>query len=63
MTITTICRMIAARIGAAGRDQTGATAVEYAIIIALIAGVIILAVAALGLKTGANFSKIIDAWE
>lgn len=63
MTITTICRRIAARIAAGSTDQTGATAVEYAIIIALIAGVIILAVTAVGVKTGANFSKIIDAWE
>lgn len=44
------------------RGEDGATAVEYAIIIALIAGVIILAVTLVGVKTGANFSRITDAW-
>ena len=44
------------------RAEDGATAVEYAIIIAAIAGVIVLAVTAVGIKTGANFSKITDAW-
>ena len=45
-----------------GRAADGATSVEYAIIIAAIAGVIVLAVTAVGIKTGANFSKITDAW-
>lgn len=44
------------------RAEDGATAVEYAIIVSLIAGVIIVVVALLGVKTGANFSKITDVW-
>jgi Flp pilus assembly pilin Flp len=52
-------RFLALRI----RAEDGATAVEYAMIVALIAGVIILAVTAVGVKTGESFSKIIDAWE
>lgn len=44
------------------RSEAGASSVEYAIIIALIAGVIILAVTLVGVKTGANFSRITDAW-
>lgn len=55
-------RLLRALLDLRMRAEDGATAVEYAIIVSLIAGVIIVVVALLGVKTGANFSKITDAW-
>jgi len=46
----------------ADSHETGATAVEYAIIASLIAAVIIAAVYLLGQATEANFSSITDLW-
>ena len=42
------------------RDETGATAIEYGMIAALIAVVIITAVTALGTNISAAFKKIAD---
>jgi len=39
-------------------DESGATAIEYGLIVALIAVVIITAVTTLGTKLGASFDKI-----
>lgn len=55
-------RLLRALLDLRMRAEDGATAVEYAIIVSLIAGVIIVVVALLGVKTGANFSKITDVW-
>ncbi len=44
-----------------GRDDRGATAVEYGLIVALIAGVIILAVTALGLNIQTTFNNVANA--
>jgi pilus assembly protein Flp/PilA len=41
-----------------GRDQRGATAVEYGLLVALIAGVIVVAVAALGVKITTAFTSV-----
>ena len=41
-------------------DESGATAVEYGIIIALIAGAIILALTALGTSLGTGFTGMSD---
>ena len=43
------------------RDEKGATAVEYGLLVALIAAVIIGVVATLGTKIGSAFSSITDA--
>jgi len=40
------------------RDERGATAVEYGMIVALIAGFIILAVTAVGVDVNAAFEKV-----
>ncbi len=40
------------------RDETGATAIEYGLIAALIAVVIITGASALGTKVGASFNKV-----
>jgi pilus assembly protein Flp/PilA len=40
------------------KDESGATAIEYGLIVALIAVVIITAVTALGTKLSANFNTI-----
>jgi pilus assembly protein Flp/PilA len=40
------------------RDESGATAIEYGLIVALIAVVIITAVTTLGTKLGATFDSI-----
>lgn len=40
------------------RDERGATAVEYGLLVALIAAVIIAVVAVLGTRIGVAFSKI-----
>ena len=41
------------------KDEEGATAVEYGILVALIAAVIILAVTALGTKISSVFQKVV----
>jgi pilus assembly protein Flp/PilA len=43
------------------RDEEGATALEYGLIAALIAGVIVIAVTALGTKVSGTFDKITNA--
>jgi pilus assembly protein Flp/PilA len=43
------------------QDEDGATAVEYGLIIALIAAVIVVVVAALGTKIGDAFQKVVNA--
>jgi pilus assembly protein Flp/PilA len=40
------------------RDESGATAIEYGLIVALIAVVIIVAVSAVGNSLGSNFNSI-----
>jgi pilus assembly protein Flp/PilA len=40
------------------KDEEGATAVEYGLLVALIAAVIVLTVQALGLKLDAAFQKV-----
>jgi pilus assembly protein Flp/PilA len=40
------------------KDEEGATAVEYGLLVALIAAVIVLTVQALGLKIDAAFTKV-----
>ena len=40
------------------REEAGATAVEYAIMVGMIAAVIVLAVGFLGHATSSNFSKV-----
>ena len=43
------------------QDEDGATAVEYGLIIALIAAVIVVVVAALGTKITGAFQKVVNA--
>jgi pilus assembly protein Flp/PilA len=43
------------------REEGGATAVEYALMVSLIAAVIILAVTALGTKSESTFTKVGNA--
>ncbi len=43
------------------QDEKGATAVEYGIMVALIAAVIIAVVTALGLEVQAAFQSVVDA--
>jgi Flp pilus assembly pilin Flp len=43
-------------------DDLGATAVEYAVLVAGIAGVVILTITALGLKVGALFGAANAGW-
>ena len=43
------------------QDEDGATAVEYGLIIALIAAVIVVVVAALGVKITGAFQKVVNA--
>ena len=50
--------MIAAE---AKKDEEGATAVEYGLLVALIAAVIVLTVLALGGEINAAFQKVVDA--
>ena len=45
----------------AERDEDGATAVEYGLLVALIAAVIVTVVAALGTEITAAFQKIVTA--
>ena len=42
------------------RDEKGATAVEYGLLVALIAAIIVVAVALLGTKVSGAFSSITD---
>lgn len=42
-------------------DESGATAVEYGLLVALIAAVIILVVQALGQQIAAAFQSVVDA--
>jgi pilus assembly protein Flp/PilA len=42
-------------------SERGATAVEYGLLVALIAGVIVLAVTALGLKVNGAFTRVTAA--
>lgn len=44
------------------RDETGATAVEYAVMVGLIAAIIIFVVQALGIETNNAFQSVLDAW-
>jgi pilus assembly protein Flp/PilA len=44
------------------RDQRGAAAVEYALIAALIAAVIVIAVTTLGTRTGQTYTTMDNAW-
>lgn len=43
------------------RDETGATAVEYGIMVALIAAIIVVIVTALGLSVQGAFDTVCDA--
>lgn len=43
------------------RDEEGATAVEYGLLVALIAAVIVLTVKTLGTKVNAGFTKVNSA--
>jgi pilus assembly protein Flp/PilA len=45
----------------ARRDETGATAVEYGLLVALIAAVIVVAVGVLGNKVNHSFNLIVNA--
>jgi pilus assembly protein Flp/PilA len=47
-----------ARLTARFRSETGATAVEYGLLVALIAAVIVVAVALLGTQVDAAFDKV-----
>jgi len=42
-------------------DESGATAIEYALLVALIAAVIVIVVLAVGGKTSSNFESINSA--
>ena len=50
-------QLFAARV-LAPRDETGATAVEYGLMVSLIAGAIVVAVTALGVKVDGIFDTI-----
>jgi pilus assembly protein Flp/PilA len=50
-------QLLAARL-VARRDETGATAVEYGLMVSLIAGAIVVAVTALGVKVDGIFDTI-----
>jgi pilus assembly protein Flp/PilA len=58
--------IVAMQLGVAGlvekaREERGATAVEYGLLVALIAAVIVVVVATLGTKIEAAFQTIVDA--
>lgn len=55
-------RAMHSRLTRIARDETGATAVEYAVMVGLIAAVIILVVQALGIETVNAFQSVLDAW-
>lgn len=44
------------------RDETGATAAEYALMASLIAAVIVAIVATMGEEVGAAFQNMVDVW-
>jgi len=44
------------------KDEQGAAAVEYALLVALIAAVIIVIVVTFGTQAKALFTKIVDLW-
>ena len=48
--------------GLLNRDDRGATAVEYGLIVAAIAAVIIVTVFALGVKVEAAFQSVVTNW-
>ena len=48
--------------GLLNRDDRGATAVEYGLIVAAIAAVIIVTVFALGVKVDAAFQSVVTNW-
>jgi Flp pilus assembly pilin Flp len=54
-------RLITARFFFA-RDETGATSVEYAVMVGLIAAIIIFTVQVLGEETNNAFQSVLDAW-
>lgn len=56
MLLRLYCRLMAAL-----KSEEGATAVEYGVMVALIAFVILLVVAALGTKLGEIFKQVKDA--
>jgi pilus assembly protein Flp/PilA len=58
--------IVAMQLGVAGlvekaREERGATAVEYGLLVALIAAVIVVVVATLGTKIEAAFQTVVDA--
>ena len=55
-------RALDSRLRRIARDETGATAVEYAVMVGLIAAVIIFVVQALGIETVNAFQSVLDAW-
>lgn len=55
-------QLIATRSSFFARDETGATAVEYAVMVGLIAAIIILTVQILGEETNNAFQSVLDAW-
>ncbi len=55
-------RLIETRSSLFARDETGATAVEYAVMVGLIAAIIILTVQILGEETNNAFQSVLDAW-
>jgi pilus assembly protein Flp/PilA len=56
-----IRRAMHRRLTRVARDETGATAVEYAVMVGLIAAVIIFVVQALGIETVNAFQSVLDA--
>ncbi len=44
------------------QDEAGATAVEYSLLAALIAAVIVIVVTVLGTKTQATYNKVNQVW-
>lgn len=43
-------------------DERGATAVEYAILVSMIAGAIVLTVASIGLKVQDLYARVVPGW-
>lgn len=56
-----IRRAMRSRLARVAQDETGATAVEYAVMVGLIAAVIIFVVEALGIETVNAFQSVLDA--
>ena len=57
-----VLRLIAARSSFFAKDETGATSVEYAVMVGLIAAIIIFTVQVLGVETNNAFQSVLDAW-